>query len=229
MQVAELVEENRQGWNLENRGALFFPFEQECIIKMSICDHPLTDGWCWEGERDDIYSVTSAYRLLLEKDGEEEGSSSVVNDSWLWNEIWNLPVLPQIKVFFWQLCSEAIATRSNILVCVPLIGDECPRCGDCVESCFHVVRGYGWVRGVWAGLELDVLTIHGFQRVREWVEANMRVMGVRECVEFMTGCWAIWERRNKAIFEDAELRADLVVQRVRELLWEMRSSGVMCS
>ncbi|XP_074300491.1 uncharacterized protein LOC141631766 [Silene latifolia] len=46
-------------------------------------------------------------------------------------------------------------------------------------------------------------------------------MGLQEQVKFMTGCWAIWERRNKAIFEDGEWRADLVVRRVRDLVCEM--------
>ncbi|XP_074265194.1 uncharacterized protein LOC141587617 [Silene latifolia] len=41
----------------------------------------------------------------------------------------------------------------------------------------------------------------------------------------MIGCWAIWERRNKAIFEDGEWRADLVVRRVRDLVCEMAGRG----
>ncbi|XP_074265429.1 uncharacterized protein LOC141587860 [Silene latifolia] len=41
----------------------------------------------------------------------------------------------------------------------------------------------------------------------------------------MNGCWAIWERRNKAIFEDGEWRADLVVRRVRDLVCEMAGRG----
>ncbi|XP_074299133.1 uncharacterized protein LOC141630167 [Silene latifolia] len=41
----------------------------------------------------------------------------------------------------------------------------------------------------------------------------------------MTSCWAIWERRDKAIFEDGERRADLVVRRVRDLVNEMEGRG----
>ncbi|XP_074298618.1 uncharacterized protein LOC141629534 [Silene latifolia] len=50
-------------------------------------------------------------------------------------------------------------------------------------------------------------------------------MGAEAHVEFMTGCLAIWERRNKAIFEDGEWRADLVVRRVRDLICEMADGG----
>ncbi|XP_074299194.1 protein FAR1-RELATED SEQUENCE 9-like [Silene latifolia] len=49
-------------------------------------------------------------------------------------------------------------------------------------------------------------------------------MGTRECSEFMTGCWAIWECRNKAIFEDGMWRADWVVKRTADLLVEMKES-----
>ncbi|XP_074293530.1 uncharacterized protein LOC141620602 [Silene latifolia] len=37
----------------------------------------------------------------------------------------------------------------------------------------------------------------------------------------MVGCWALWERRNKVLFEEEVWRADMVVQRAREVLWEM--------
>ncbi|XP_074305401.1 uncharacterized protein LOC141640529 [Silene latifolia] len=44
-------------------------------------------------------------------------------------------------------------------------------------------------------------------------------------MEFMVGCWAIWERRNKAVFEDGEWRADWVVKRARDMLEEIWGVG----
>ena len=56
--------------------------------------------------------------------------------------------------------------------------------------------------GIWEGLGLaDLPEVRG-----ERVEEAMRGMSERERVIFMLGCWAIWERRNKAIFEGAEGR-----------------------
>ncbi|XP_074287647.1 uncharacterized protein LOC141612794 [Silene latifolia] len=125
----------------------------------------------------------------------------------------------------WQLCNEAIATRGNISARMGSFGGECVRCGDCLESCLHVVRGCGWVGGVWEGLEVEVPSCLGFAKVRDWVEVALKDMETREQVVFMTGCWAIWERRNKTTFEDGDWRAELVVKRVGDLVDEMESQG----
>ncbi|XP_074278523.1 uncharacterized protein LOC141602108 [Silene latifolia] len=149
---------------------------------MRICDQLVRDEWYWSGERDGIYSVRSAYRLMVKQAGEMEGYSSESSDSWLWNKICRVPVLPRIK----------------------------------------------------DPLELDLPSCSGFARARDWVEVALREMGSQEGVELMTGCWAIWERRNKAIFEDGDWRADLVVRRVRDLVCKMAGSrsltddGVVC-
>ncbi|XP_074314656.1 uncharacterized protein LOC141649887 [Silene latifolia] len=225
LRVADLLVEGSREWNAALVGGLFFPFEVERILKMRVCEQLSPDVWCWVGERDGSYSVRSAYRLLVKQEGESEGASSYSSDGWLWNKIWKAPVLPRIKVFFWQLCNEAIATRGNISLRMGSVAGECVRCGDCVESCLHVVRECGWVGGVWDALDLDLPSSSGYARVRDWVEVAMREMEVEEQTEFMTGCWAIWERRNKAIFEDGEWRADLVVRRVRDLICEMENSG----
>ncbi|XP_074300146.1 uncharacterized protein LOC141631362 [Silene latifolia] len=183
----------------------------------------LSSMWC--GERDGIYSVRSAYRLLVKQDGDLEGSPSNLNGSWLCHKIWRALVLPRINVFFWKLCNAAIDIRGNLSSRMRSAENECLRCGDCVESCLHVVSERRWVGGVWGALDFDLPSCSGFARVRDWVEVALREMGLQEQVEYMTGCWAIWERRNKAIFEDGEWRADLVVIRVRDLVCEMAEFG----
>ncbi|XP_074298255.1 uncharacterized protein LOC141629093 [Silene latifolia] len=140
------------------------------------------DVWYWSGERDGVYSVRSAYRLMVKQDGDLEGSPSDLTDSWLWNTIWRASVLPRIKVFFSQLCNEAIATRGNISSRMSSTGNECLQCGDCVESCLHVVHERGWAGGVWDVLELDMSSCSGFAKVKDWAEVALREMGLQEQV-----------------------------------------------
>ncbi|XP_074300596.1 uncharacterized protein LOC141631880 [Silene latifolia] len=40
----------------------------------------------------------------------------------------------------------------------------------------------------------------------------------------MTGCWAIWEKRNKGVFDNGEWRGEEVVRRMREIIWEMEGA-----
>ncbi|XP_074313432.1 uncharacterized protein LOC141648603 [Silene latifolia] len=70
----------------------------------------------------------------------------------------------------------------------------------------------------------------GFERVREWVWKVMQDLDRREKVIFMVGCWAVWERRNKWVFEEEFRGIGEVVRRVVDLCKEMdegeRAEGV---
>ncbi|XP_074310063.1 uncharacterized protein LOC141644537 [Silene latifolia] len=134
-----------------------------------------------------------------------------------------MPVLPRIKVFFWQLCHDCLATKVNIAKRLTGHDMDCPFCYNNMETCLHMFRDCGWVEGFWEGLGLQVSVEGGGERVREWVETTLKEMWEKSCVEFMVGCWALWERRNKFIFEGVRGELNGVNTRVRGLLGEMRA------
>ncbi|XP_074283955.1 uncharacterized protein LOC141608508 [Silene latifolia] len=201
MRVSELMRPETNGWNDELVRATFLAFEANSILNIRMGENNPRDVWCWDLTRDGNYSVKSAYGALSKGSGCQEEQSDYSREEWLWKRLWKVPVLPRIKVFFWQLCNDAIATRNNIARRIPGTMDGCPICGYDVESGIHIVRECSWVRSVWSGLGVDVLSGVGFDRIRDWIEALMRDKGMAEWVELMTGCWAIWEMRNKVVFD----------------------------
>ncbi|XP_074314737.1 uncharacterized protein LOC141649973 [Silene latifolia] len=56
--------------------------------------------------------------------------------------------------------------------------------------------------------------------VKEWVEACWKEMGESECVKMMVGCWAIWEHRNKVIFDNITVEPSVIVTRVKDVIHE---------
>ncbi|XP_074318301.1 uncharacterized protein LOC141655103 [Silene latifolia] len=51
-------------------------------------------------------------------------------------------------------------------------------------------------------------------------------MGVDECVKFMIGCWAMWEFRNKVVFDNVVVDPEMIIRRARDVLLEgVRDSG----
>ncbi|XP_074313686.1 uncharacterized protein LOC141648876 [Silene latifolia] len=114
MKVDELMVTGEARWDREKIGAMFLPFEAERIMSITLSDLAQEDSWCWDGARDGEYSVREGYRLLA-ADGSDEGEQSDTSmGSWLWKAIWSTPVLPRIKVFMLQLCSDALPVNSNI-------------------------------------------------------------------------------------------------------------------
>ncbi|XP_074293253.1 uncharacterized protein LOC141620226 [Silene latifolia] len=109
----------------------------------------------------------------------------------------------------------------NISKRVGSVDVACAQFKSRTETCLHVIRGCGWVDAVWEGLRVDVRGAEGYEMVRDWMEEAGREMDAKDWVMFMVRCWALWERRNKVLFEEEVWRADMVVQRVREVLWEM--------
>ncbi|XP_074267371.1 uncharacterized protein LOC141590703 [Silene latifolia] len=224
MKVADLFVEDEVRWDREKVRAMFLPFEADRILNIRLSKEPTEDGWCWDNERDGSYTVKSGYRLLC-----EEGSSGVEQadfsqERWVWNAVWSAPVLPRIKNFMWQLCHEAIPTKSLLATRLGSGDGLCPRCFGDMETCLHVVRDCGWGDGVWEEMGIEVDRTIGVVRVREWVEGMLRERGVRERREFMVTCWVLWEKRDKVVFEEARWETERIVRRIRELVWEMESS-----
>ncbi|XP_074300678.1 uncharacterized protein LOC141631977 [Silene latifolia] len=152
--------------------------------------------WYWAWERDGVYTVKSAYKMLAGDGLDIAEQSDGERGKWLWNRLLKVPVWPRIKLFFWQLCGEALATKANIAARIGGLGMACEE-----------VRGGGEVRG--------------------WVESRWQELGCKEYSKFMVGCWAIWEHRNKVVFEGAEVAPHSVIRRVMDVLSESMNMEVM--
>ncbi|XP_074293374.1 uncharacterized protein LOC141620388 [Silene latifolia] len=227
MKVAELMEEHGGGWRRDLLESLFLPFEQERIESIRLSEHRPRDEWFWNEEKDGIYSVKSAYRRMA---GEREvlemgGTSDWEKEKWLWNRIWKVPVWPRVKLFFWQLCSEALATRANIASRVRGESSFCSLCNSFFETSLHLFKDCVVAKRVWEGLELNDDEEEGCGQLRDWIELRWRDLGAREHCKFMVGCWALWEHRNKVVFDTKEVDPDGVVRRALDVLMEIEGGG----
>ncbi|KAK9682114.1 hypothetical protein RND81_10G051500 [Saponaria officinalis] len=124
-------------------------------------------------------------------------SDSKPGDAWCWEreKDGNYTVKSAYKVLVGESGKNEAATKKNIAARMELTDDTCPRCLNCVETCLHVVRDCGWVEGIWEELGVDVLPEAGLKR----------------------------ERWNKVIFEMGEWREDEVINRTKDLIWEMQN------
>ncbi|XP_074287942.1 uncharacterized protein LOC141613105 [Silene latifolia] len=224
--VADLLGDGAGGWNEEKLAQVLLPFECSHVASIRLSHNRPPDEWYWCAERDGIYTVKSAYCRLAGENFDMGETSDWEREKWLWNRLWNIPVWPRIKLFFWQLCSEALATKANI---VSRIGGEYPFCSFChsnFESSLHIMRDCWVAQQVWEGIGWGSEGEFEGGRVRDWVEARWRELGGREQGIFMVVCWAIWEHRNKVVFDGVGISPACIIRRVHDVLHEIEGGGV---
>ncbi|XP_074271735.1 uncharacterized protein LOC141595669 [Silene latifolia] len=228
MLVSELIREDGGGWNVELMESLLLPFECERVKNVRLSTNRPEDVWFWMGEKDGCFTVRSAYRHLVgdAHDMEVGGVSEWEREKWLWKRLWNIPVWPRVKLFFWQLCNEALATRANIASRVRGESSFCSLCNYFNESSLHLFRDCAVAKRAWIGLGVGVEREDG-GGIRDWVEAVWGELGGREHAMFMIGCWAIWEHRNKVVFDDQEVNPLVVIRRAKDVMEETEGGGAL--
>ncbi|XP_074313641.1 uncharacterized protein LOC141648829 [Silene latifolia] len=202
MLVVELLNADGRSWNSQKVRSLFLPFEQERVMNIKWSSVNSCDIWCWDAEKHGIYSVPTAYKLLMNGFVWEEGQSNVQREKQLWNSIWKMLIWPCIKVFFSQLMSNALPTRANLVSPMKHDDDACPVCDAKTETVVHLLFFLGGGgSGFWAGLGLEIEEVGRVKWVRERMEMVWRELREDKRVLSMAGCYTIWEGRSKVVFE----------------------------
>ncbi|CAL5334718.1 unnamed protein product [Camellia sinensis] len=116
------------------------------------------DTQIWHYEKSGDYTVKSGYHIAGKLENNPKAqlpSTSFQIPRDFWQFVWSLKVPPKICHFWWQVCKNALATKENLFrrKCSPL--NMCPICMIEVESMEHLLFGYGWVRAVWFGCDLN--------------------------------------------------------------------------
>ncbi|XP_074318065.1 uncharacterized protein LOC141654850 [Silene latifolia] len=231
LMVSALMGDVPGTWNGALIDSMFLPFEGERIKNIRLSENMGHDMWFWSAEKDGILTVRSAYRLLAGGTEflEVGGASNWEREKWLWSRLWKIPVWPRVKLFFWQLCSEALATRANIATRVRGESSFCSLCNSSIESSIHLFRDCVVAQRVWEGIDLLSGEEACEGSTRDWVEERWRDFGARECGWFMVGCWALWEHRNNVVFNGKEVDPFGVVKRIRDVMDEIEGGGFVRS
>ncbi|KAL2905726.1 hypothetical protein RDABS01_004436, partial [Bienertia sinuspersici] len=203
LRVCDLLLPSTSSWNVDLVNNLFLPFERERIIAIPLSDRRPVDVVCWDIEKNGLYSVSSAYRLIF-GDGEAAGCS-LEGDSGkqLWNMIWHSPMLPRIKIFMWRACRDALPTKAGLGMRIPSMQRKCDICGASEETILHSLLSCPL-----AGAVTDV--IHNLDG-----DGRIRVMMV---------CWVIWGACNRRLFEGEWPDPVATVAYVDKLMGEVAST-----
>ena len=134
--VCELIDHTSMSWKSEEVRKYFLEIDSEAILQIPLSMRKQEDCWAWHHERNGLFTVRSAYRMLIEAKKRREdyfegrGSCSDAGRNYKeWKQLWKLKLPSKIKVFCWRLALDSIPTASVLkrknLAATP----ECKICG----------------------------------------------------------------------------------------------------
>lgn len=130
--VADLLVESGE-WDKEKIKRTFIAPDVNTILNMPRPRVAMEDYWAWGNERSGIFTVCSAYRMLMES--REEGMGQIGSSTQgqeVWKALWCLNVQPKIHVFWCRTLQGFLPAKGKLFRRHIGKDDVCPLCGQTV-------------------------------------------------------------------------------------------------
>jgi hypothetical protein len=202
--VSVLIDRDLRWWNIPLVHEIFLKDEAELICGIPVCPGSQADRLVWNGTKNGLFSVKSAYHLAqaINVPGEGECSSSV-RVAQQWKNVWSIKGPPVVKTFLWQACSEILPTRANLFRKHVISSPLCPICELESETVAHVLWACPAAKDVWIesfkSLHKCSFTHATFA---DLVELLSHRLDTGQLQLFAVTARLIWMRRNKWVFEE---------------------------
>jgi hypothetical protein len=165
MLASELINATSATWDRQKLHAHLLPANVEAILNIPLCTRRQDDVWAWHHERSGIFSVWSAYQMLvINKERATAylesiaGRSDIVGVEKEWLSIWKLGILSNIKVFLWRLAHASIPSADVLHHHNMSMHDKCDICGA-RDSWKHSLIECNLAKCIWA-LESEEVVEH---------------------------------------------------------------------
>ncbi|MCH82018.1 ribonuclease H protein [Trifolium medium] len=219
-------------WSFSWRRALF-QWEEALVVLLRELLAPVTlsleveDKWSWVPDPDGVFSVKSAYNLLVEELWIEDDLDEDV--AVIFDHIWESPAPSKVIAFSWQLLYDRIPTRSNLDVRGIFVSDapwECVGCVGRVETSIHLFLHCPSAMMVWYDifrwLGVVIVIPHSLFSLFEVLRGSARNAKVRQgfLLIWHATLWSIWKARNSSIFANGSFSPKEIVDEIKEVSWK---------
>uniref|UniRef100_A0A2N9I4S0 Reverse transcriptase zinc-binding domain-containing protein n=1 Tax=Fagus sylvatica TaxID=28930 RepID=A0A2N9I4S0_FAGSY len=226
--VDALIFQDTRLWNAPLIDAIFEVSEADTIKSIPLNRRSSTDTIIWSETKNGVYSVRSAYHLLMKaKKGGESSNNSQVNN--LWKGIWNASVPQKIKLFIWKACKNILPTKLNLFRKKACNSMSCDLCDNDLESVMHVLVDCKFAQEVW-GLSVLASTqkwphSHNFA---DFVHHGIQSLTSPDIELLFTIAWKLWVARNDRMWDNQFVAArDIIYQAgslVSDFLYQEQTS-----
>jgi hypothetical protein len=185
------------------------------------------DCWWWLPEEEGVFSVKSAYNVLIKDLRTEE----VVRGDLLevFDHLWESPAPSKVIAFSWQLLYDRIPTRFNLQVRGIMAMDrpwECLGCVGRLETSLHLFLHCPCAMKIWRdifkwlGVEVVIPpSVESLFEVFRGLGRNSKIRKGYMLIWHVT-LWVIWKARNNAIFSSGYFLPNVIVEEIKVLSWK---------
>lgn len=162
--VSDLIDEPSKSWNRQRIVEHLQPPDVPFVVNIPISVRNIEDSWAWHYERSGIFTVRSAYRLLVDtkKRREDwlEGRPAASNTSTIqgqWRKLWKVRVPGTVKQFAWRLALSSIPTEAVRHHRSMADSKICPICNGAEDSWLHALIDCNIAKCVWSLMEDELV------------------------------------------------------------------------
>ncbi|CAN1305737.1 hypothetical protein LINPERPRIM_LOCUS26598 [Linum perenne] len=145
-----------------------------------------------------MYTVRSAYRLLVERNDELLGWRVDGN----WRKLWQVEVPPKIKHHIWRLARGVLPTQVAIRSRGMEVAELCGCCGQEEETCEHLFFRCVVAERYWEEVGVGSL-LHSAQQVAggaaNWLFHIFNTASQEQIQRVFLLLWAIWKERSERV------------------------------
>ena len=195
-------------WDSDKVFDLFAHKTRMEILQMPLSRLSSRDKLVWKENRSQSFSVKTAYQVALRM-GQQQWveNSGLMAERQIWRKLWNLNVLPKVRMFVWRACSNVLLTRDNLHRRKINIDPRCEFCCEHLESAAHLLWECPFAQNVWAlcrgKLQKCSNDAQDIFMLFRWL---MDKLSQQELEGWAVTVWAIWNAENKYYFEHIQIQ-----------------------
>jgi hypothetical protein len=109
------MKEGTREWDEHKLRSCLYAHDVEEVLRIRPSWYGNEDTITWFYEKSVIFTVKSAYRLVISEDRENKAGSSALGnlDRSLFKELWNAEVPPKVPIFAWKLAADGLAKQDK--------------------------------------------------------------------------------------------------------------------
>ena len=210
--INSLMDPNFKRWNKPVVRQVFSEDLAFKILNIPLFEQVQQDTFIWKAEKNERYSVRSAYRLCVS----EVVDLSHLHKPGFWNGIWKLKTLQKVKNLIWRMCRGCLPTRVRLLDKGVHCPTQCVSCYSNHEDLAHIFFECPFAVQVWsmAGLWREVQdAVAASPSAIEAIFALLQSLSDTLSQRLAAIFWNLWKHKNMKIWEDITETCAIVVER----------------